>query len=143
MEESERMKFELRNLTDIKTVAPAFLNALGDYKMIAFYGEMGAGKTTFINGLLSEMAIEDHVSSPTFSIVNEYYSSSFGKVYHFDFYRIEDEMEALDIGVEEIFEEDAWCFIEWPEKIDNLLPENCVEVSIEIEKDVRIINLVL
>jgi len=137
------MKFELRNLTDIKTVAPAFLNALGDYKMIAFYGEMGAGKTTFINGLLSEMAIEDHVSSPTFSIVNEYYSSSFGKVYHFDFYRIEDEMEALDIGVEEIFEEDAWCFIEWPEKIDNLLPENCVEVSIEIEKDVRIINLVL
>jgi tRNA threonylcarbamoyladenosine biosynthesis protein TsaE len=137
------MKFELRNLTDIKTVAPAFLKALGNHKMIVFNGEMGAGKTTFINGLLSEMDIEDHVSSPTFSIVNEYYSPSFGKVYHFDFYRIENEMEALDIGVEEIFEEDAWCFMEWPEKIDNLLPENCVEVSIEIEKDVRIINLAL
>ena len=75
------MKFELRNLTDIKTVAPAFLKALGNHKMIAFNGEMGAGKTTFINGLLSEMDIEDHVSSPTFSIVNEYYSPSFGKVY--------------------------------------------------------------
>lgn len=137
------MRFVLKHLSDIEEVAPAFLKALGDRKMIAFHGEMGAGKTTFINGLLSQMSIEDHVSSPTFSIVNEYYSDSHGKVYHFDFYRIEDEMEALDIGVEEIFEEDAWCFMEWPEKIDNLIPSNCVSVYIEIENDVRIIKLEL
>ena len=99
------------------------------------------GKTTFINGLLKLMSIEDHVSSPTFSIVNEYFSRDFGKVYHFDFYRIENEMEALDIGVEEIFEENAYCFIEWPEKIDNLIPENCVSVHIELDNAVRIIHL--
>ena len=137
------MRFVLKHLSDIEEVAPAFLKALGNHKMIAFYGEMGAGKTTFINGLLSQMSIEDHVSSPTFSIVNEYYSESHGKVYHFDFYRIEDEIEALDIGVEEIFEEDAWCFMEWPEKIDNLIPSNCVSVYIEIENDARIIKLEL
>lgn len=137
------MRFVLEHLSDIERFAPEFLNTLRDRKMVAFHGQMGAGKTTFINGLLSEMAIEDHASSPTFSIVNEYFSSAYGKVYHFDFYRIEDEIEALDIGVEEIFEEDAWCFIEWPEKIDNLIPQNCVSVHIELDKDVRIIHIEL
>ncbi|MFT5820856.1 MAG: tRNA threonylcarbamoyladenosine biosynthesis protein TsaE [Crocinitomix sp.] len=137
------MRFVLSSLEDINKVAPEFIAALGDHKMVAFHGEMGAGKTTFINGLLGLMSIEDHVSSPTFSIVNEYFSKEFGKVYHFDFYRIEDEMEALDIGVEEIFDENAYCFIEWPEKIDNLIPENCVSVHIEVDNAVRIIHLEL
>lgn len=137
------MKFVLNKLMDIEKVVPDFLKALGDRKIIAFNGEMGAGKTTFIQGLLAYMSIEDHVSSPTFSIVNEYYSPKYGKVYHFDFYRIEDEFEALDIGVDEIFEENVYCFMEWPEKIANLLPENSVFVSIESINDVRIINLAL
>ena len=137
------MRFVLSNLEDIEKVAPQFIEALGDNKMVAFHGEMGAGKTTFINGLLSHMSIEDHTSSPTFSIVNEYHSSEFGKTYHFDFYRIEDEMEALDIGVEEIFEENAYCFMEWPERIHNLIPENCVSVHIELDNAVRIIHLEL
>ena len=135
------MRFVLNQLSDIEKVAPAFLAALGHQKMVAFHGNMGVGKTTFIKGLLSNMSVNDHVSSPTFSIVNEYYSDQYGKVYHFDFYRIQDEMEALDIGVEEIFEEDAYCFMEWPEKIDNLIPQNCVSVHIEQDNDVRIIQL--
>lgn len=135
------MKFVLRHLSDIEKVAPEFIAALDNRKMVAFNGEMGAGKTTFIKGLLAYMKIEDHVSSPTFSIVNEYRSPIYGKVYHFDFYRIEDETEALDIGVEEIFEENAYCFMEWPEKIHNLLPANCVSVNIELENNVRIIQL--
>ncbi len=136
------MKFELSHLSDIKKVVPEFLNALGASKIVAFYGEMGAGKTTFIKGLLDYMAIEDHASSPTFSIVNEYFSTRFGKVYHFDFYRILSEREALDIGIEEFFDDDnAYCFIEWPQKIHNLLPLNSVSVSIEVENEKRIIHL--
>ena len=92
---------------------------------------MGAGKTTFITGLMEYMGVVDHVSSPTFSIVNEYHSDDYGNIYHFDFYRLEDEDEALNIGIEEIFDENAWCFMEWPEKIDNLLPENTVSVYIK------------
>lgn len=135
------MKLEMNELADIPNTAVQFLKQVGEHKMFAFHGSMGAGKTTFITGLLSEMGINDHASSPTFSIVNEYFSPQYGKVYHFDFYRIEDEMEALDIGVEEIFEEDAYCFIEWPEKIDNLLPENCVSVYIESEINARTIHI--
>jgi tRNA threonylcarbamoyladenosine biosynthesis protein TsaE len=137
------MRFVLENLAEIQKIAPSFLAALGTNKIIAFQGEMGAGKTTFIQGLLAYMSIEDHVSSPTFSIVNEYYSEVYGKVYHFDFYRLNNETEALDIGIDEIFDEDAYCFMEWPSKIANLLPENTVFVSIESINDVRIINLAL
>jgi len=137
------MRFVLENLAEIEKIAPSFLAALGTNKIIAFQGEMGAGKTTFIQGLLAYMSIEDHVSSPTFSIVNEYYSKVYGKVYHFDFYRLNNETEALDIGVDEIFDENAYCFMEWPDKIANLLPENSVFVSIESINDVRIINLAL
>lgn len=137
------MRFEIDSLQALPEISERFIEALGSNKMIAFHGEMGAGKTTFINGLLQHMGIDDHASSPTFSIVNEYFSPNFGKVYHFDFYRIDDEMEALDIGVEEIFEEETWCFMEWPEKIDNLIPENCVSVCITVENERRIIQLEL
>jgi len=135
------MKFKLTQLSDIRKMVPTFFDALKGRKMIAFHGEMGVGKTTFISELLKYMGVEDSVSSPTFSIVNEYHSNSFGKIYHFDFYRINDAYEALDIGVEEIFEEDAYCFMEWPQKIDNLIPSDCVLVHIELDNDARIVNL--
>lgn len=135
------MEFRLDSVAAIKETAPAFIEALGANRQLAFYGEMGAGKTTFITGLMDYMGVEDHVSSPTFSIVNEYHSSVYGKIYHFDFYRLEKEEEALDIGVEEIFDEGNWCFMEWPERIDNLLPENCVSVNIKTENNIRIITL--
>lgn len=137
------MEFRLNSIEEIKEVAPYFLKALGEAKHLAFYGEIGAGKTTFITGLMKCMGVEDHVSSPTFSIVNEYQSNRYGKIYHFDFYRLEDEDEALNIGIEEIFEEESWCFMEWPEKINNLLPENTVFVRMTTEQDVRIISLEL
>lgn len=135
------MEFRLDSIAAIKEIAPAFIAALGTNKQLAFYGGMGAGKTTFITGLMAYMGVEDHVSSPTFSIVNEYHSSAYGKIYHFDFYRLEKEEEALDIGIEEIFDEGNWCFMEWPERIDNLLPENCVSVNIKTENNIRIITL--
>lgn len=135
------MRFEIKQLDDIPRVAAAFLKAIKPHKIFAFHGNMGVGKTTFISGLMHQMQIDDHVSSPTFSIVNEYYSNQYGKVYHFDFYRIEDEEEAYQIGVEEIFDEDAYCFIEWPERIDNLLPPDCVSVYIDLENDARIIQV--
>ncbi|WP_027420643.1 tRNA (adenosine(37)-N6)-threonylcarbamoyltransferase complex ATPase subunit type 1 TsaE [Crocinitomix catalasitica] len=135
------MQIRVPQLEDLPEASRIFLEQTKGHKSFAFYGSMGAGKTTFITAVLKEMQIEDHVSSPTFSIVNEYFSLSYGKVYHFDFYRIEDEMEAYDIGVEEIFEEDAYCFIEWPERIDNLLPEKCVNVNIHEENGCRIIEI--
>ena len=138
------MQIKVADIADLPRAVNVFMELTAGRKFFAFYAKMGAGKTTFITALLKEMGIEDHVSSPTFSIVNEYFSLSYGKVYHFDFYRLEDEMEAYDIGVEEIFEEDAYCFVEWPENIDNLLPENCVNVSIEeVENGCRIIEIEL
>jgi len=102
---------------------------------------MGAGKTTFINSILKIMGINDHSSSPTFSIVNEYLSDQHGTVYHFDFYRIENEIEALDIGLEDLIYADDYCFMEWPEKIENLLPQHTVNVTITIENNCRILEI--
>ena len=102
---------------------------------------MGVGKTTFINAILLELGIKDHTSSPTFSIVNEYLSETFGTVYHFDFYRIKDETEALDIGIEDFIYGEEFCFMEWPSKIENLLPENSVTIKISIENNCRILDI--
>lgn len=98
-------------------------------RTLLFYAEMGVGKTTLIKELVKQLDSKDVVSSPTFSLVNEYDSPS-GSIFHFDLYRIEDEMEVMDIGFEEYLETEAWIFIEWPEKIPNLLPENTQEVRI-------------
>lgn len=102
-------------------------------KTIAFYGAMGAGKTTLIKAIVKALGGTDEVSSPTFGLVNEYHSKN-GQVmaYHFDFYRLDDEMEALDMGIEEYFYSDQWIFMEWPEKIPSLLPENITKLKIEI-----------
>lgn len=137
------MQIKIENLKQLKQAAKTFLTLLKENNIFAFYGEMGAGKTTFINALLDEMGIEDHSSSPTFSIINEYYSPQFGAVYHFDFYRINDEMEALDIGVEDIIYGNDCCFMEWPSKIENLLPQNTVNVKISVEDECRILDVQL
>jgi len=110
---------------ELDTVAKQLLEELKDLKLKVwrFDGEMGAGKTTLIRHLMKAMEVQDHVSSPTFSIVNEYLATKEGTIYHFDFYRIEDENEAFDIGTEEYLYSGNWCFIEWAERIENLLPD--------------------
>jgi len=135
------MQIKINSLEDLASGAKDFLKAIAKNRSFAFYGEMGAGKTTFINALMKQMDIEDHSSSPTFSIVNEYFSPTFGPVFHFDFYRLEDEMEALDIGVEDILYNNNFCFMEWPERIENLLPENTVKVTVTVHNNCRLINV--
>lgn len=133
------MKLTAETVENIEDVAFSLCSYLKDVKIkfVIFSGEMGVGKTTLINSVLKHMDVQDHTSSPTFSIVNEYFSVNYGSIYHFDFYRIKDDNEALDIGVEEIFEEDAYCFIEWPERIQNLLPDKIVRVNIQLEGTTR------
>lgn len=101
-------------------------------KIVLFYGEMGAGKTTLIKEICKELEIEDVANSPTFSLVNEYHTANSEVVYHFDFYRIEDENEAYDIGIEDYFYADAWCLIEWPQNIENLLPLESTEIHLSV-----------
>ena len=137
------MQLRIENLSEIEQAARQFLELTKGYTIFAFEGEMGAGKTTFITAVLTEMGIEDHSSSPTFSIVNEYLSPMYGTVFHFDFYRIENEIEALDIGVEDIIYGDDFCFMEWPSKIENLLPQNTVKVNISVENNCRILDIQL
>lgn len=123
---------KVHSLKEINKAAHELLNLLNNKRVIAFFGEMGAGKTTFIKAICKALGVSDAVISPTFSIVNEYQSSSHGTIYHFDFYRIENIEEAYDFGYEEYFYSQNYCFIEWPEKIKGLLPENTVSVKIEI-----------
>lgn len=137
------MEYLLSNLQKLPSVASQFLTDLGHKKIFAFEAEMGTGKTTFILALLRAMGIENPEGSPTYSLVNSYESPMYGKVFHFDLYRIQDEEEAYDIGIEEmLYENSAYCFIEWAENIKNLLPLNTVFVSMKInENGERIIKI--
>ena len=117
-------------LTELESVAKALLEATQG-RIFLFYGKMGVGKTTLIKMIAKVLGVTDTVSSPTFSLVNEYRTTSQEIVYHFDFYRINSEVEALDMGIEEYFDSKAFCLIEWPEKIKNLLPLDAVSVYIE------------
>jgi len=101
-------------------------------KTLLFYGEMGVGKTSLIKEICKQLGVLDTISSPTFSLVNEYQTKSNEKVYHFDFYRIEDEEEALDMGIDDYFYNNEWCLIEWPENIENLLPLDAVRIQLTI-----------
>ncbi|MBL4623894.1 MAG: tRNA (adenosine(37)-N6)-threonylcarbamoyltransferase complex ATPase subunit type 1 TsaE [Flavobacteriales bacterium] len=114
---------------------------LTDEKVFAFFGEMGVGKTTLIKKIIKALEAEEEGSSPTFSIVNEYFSPTVGIIYHFDFYRIESEEEAYDIGYEDYVYSGNYCFIEWPEKIANLLPPTYVRVIIKDQESKRVITL--
>jgi tRNA threonylcarbamoyladenosine biosynthesis protein TsaE len=131
--EGSRMTFHEVRQDDLVEVAEAFLQRAGDCPVWVFYGEMGSGKTTFIKTLCARMGVKDAMSSPTFSIVNEYRVGGEKKIYHFDFYRIKNEEEAYDIGSEEYFYSGDLCFIEWPEKIPSLIPTEHAEVSIAVE----------
>ena len=125
-----RVTFSLDSIDD---AARKVLDLL-DSKTVLFYGEMGVGKTTFISALVKALGGTDDVSSPTFSLVNEYRVEG-GKVYHFDMYRIDDPVEALDIGIEDYLSSGEWIFIEWPEKIDVLLPELSVKTHMKLAKN--------
>lgn len=129
------MTIEIRSLAEIPNAALDFIERVGHRKVFAFQAEMGAGKTTFITALLKAMGIEDPDGSPTYSLVNSYDSPMYGRIYHFDFYRIDDIEEAFDIGVEEMLYDDAICFIEWPEKISEILPDNVIWSYIRVNED--------
>lgn len=116
-------------------IAKEVLGLVGQHKVFAVYGELGAGKTTFIKAVGKVIGVNDPMSSPTFSIANEYATKSGGRFLHFDFYRIESERDAVDVGLEEYFESGDYCFIEWPEKIPSLLPESYVKIQIVVQPD--------
>ena len=121
------------NIVGINSIAKEILQTV-DSKVLLFYGELGVGKTTLIGEILKELGCSGNVSSPTFSIVNEYNVKD-GLVYHFDFFRIENEEEVYDIGFEDYLNSNNWIFIEWPEKIESLLPDHVNEVRLEKEQD--------
>jgi len=114
------------------------------HKIVLFYGDMGVGKTTLIKEIVKQLGVLDTVSSPTFSLVNEYHTKNNEKVYHFDFYRIDNEEEAMDMGIEEYFYSDSWCLVEWPNKVENLLPLKSVIVTITTtnnqQRTIEIVN---
>jgi tRNA threonylcarbamoyladenosine biosynthesis protein TsaE len=122
----------IKNLHDLPQAAEALLDRLAGRRLVAFYGPMGAGKTTLIRALCEQLGVEDNVNSPTFSIVNEYHTPAGERIFHFDFYRIERPEEVFDMGYEEYFYSGDRCLIEWPEKVEGLLPEETVQVVIEV-----------
>ena len=127
---------KIESLETIRQTAHAFISQMDDRTVFAFHGNMGAGKTTFIKAICEELGVEDVINSPTFAIINEYRSDTTGElIYHFDFYRINKLSEAEDIGTEDYFYSGALCFIEWPEKIEELLPGDVVHVTITEEAD--------
>ena len=129
------MTITIKDITGLADAAQEFIAQMGDNKIFAFYGSMGAGKTTFVKALCEAMGVTDTVNSPTFAIVNEYDTPSGRPIYHFDFYRIMRLGEVYDMGYEDYFYGRGLCFIEWPELIEELLPEDTVRVNIEEQPD--------
>nr|WP_297168886.1 tRNA (adenosine(37)-N6)-threonylcarbamoyltransferase complex ATPase subunit type 1 TsaE [uncultured Dysgonomonas sp.] len=133
---------EIKSLDNIADAAAEFIKQMGDNTVFAFHGEMGAGKTTFIKAICEKLGVDDVINSPTFAIVNEYRSNSGELIYHFDFYRINKEEEAFDFGYEDYFFSGSLCFIEWPERIESLLPHDTIHVTVkEIENGSRIAEI--
>jgi ATPase, YjeE family len=130
------MEIKIQSLETIQEAAKQFVQAMGDNTVFAFYGKMGAGKTTFIKAVCEELGVKDVITSPTFAIINEYRSDIADElIYHFDFYRIKKLSEVYDMGYEDYFFSGAVCFIEWPELIEELLPGDVVKVNIDEEAD--------
>jgi tRNA threonylcarbamoyladenosine biosynthesis protein TsaE len=132
---------KITDIEHIREAAREFINQIGDRRVFAFYGKMGAGKTTFVKAICEELGVEDVITSPTFAIINEYsinvQRSTFNvqRIFHFDFYRIKKLEEVYDMGYEDYFYSGALCFIEWPELIEEILPEDTVRVSISEQED--------
>lgn len=132
------MKHEIviRNLQDLPRAAREFISEIGDHSLIALYAPMGAGKTTFTSAVCAAKGVpESEISSPTFAIVNEYHTDAGERIYHFDFYRITKDAEALDIGLYDYLDSGALCIMEWPENIEDLLPEETLKVRITVAED--------
>ncbi|MFA7583803.1 MAG: tRNA (adenosine(37)-N6)-threonylcarbamoyltransferase complex ATPase subunit type 1 TsaE [Proteiniphilum sp.] len=129
------MQIEITDLKNIRKAAGTFLTEMGNNKVFAFYGSMGAGKTTFIKALCEEMGVTETVSSPTFAIINEYRDKTGTPLFHFDFYRINKLEEAFDFGYEDYFYSGNLCFIEWPELVESILPENAVKITIRVTNE--------
>ncbi len=125
------MHLTLSSISDLSSSASAIINYAENQKIFLFYGDMGAGKTTLIKTLCEHLAVDEPVTSPTFSIVNEYKAGT-KTIFHFDFYRLKNQTEALDLGYEEYFYSGAYCFVEWPEKIPDLLPDHYIRVQISV-----------
>jgi tRNA threonylcarbamoyladenosine biosynthesis protein TsaE len=147
------MEIKIQDLEHIREAAREFISHIGERRVFAFYGKMGAGKTTFVKAICEELGVQDVITSPTFAIVNEYGTPSNspclggdqksslsredlgGSIYHFDFYRIKKLEEVYDMGFEDYFYSGALCFIEWPELIEDILPDDAVRVSITEQED--------
>ena len=137
-----KMEIRVENIQSLAAAAQKFVDEMGKNRVFAFYGKMGAGKTTFIKFICEALGVEDVVTSPTFAIVNEYVDGNGEPVYHFDFYRIKNLREACDIGCEEYFYSGYPCFIEWPELVEELLPEDTISVHVEVlENEARRITV--
>lgn len=129
------------SLIDLPEIAKKIITSVKS-KTLLFYGEMGVGKTTLIKEICKQLNVNDTITSPTFSLVNEYHTTKLEKVFHFDFYRIKDENEVLDIGIEDYFYSKNWCLIEWPENIENLLPLDAIVLELkELDNGTRNIQL--
>jgi tRNA threonylcarbamoyladenosine biosynthesis protein TsaE len=131
----------VNSIDDLPKAADLFCSEIGNNKVFLFYGEMGAGKTSFIKEICAKLGVKQEVTSPTFAIVNEYVAATVPLIYHFDFYRIEKKTEIFDIGFEEYLDSGALTFIEWPEKLEDLLPQEFIKVSIYVvDQSTRIIR---
>ena len=137
------MEIKIQDIDHIREAAREFIEHIGEHRVFAFYGKMGAGKTTFVKAICEELGVDDVITSPTFAIINEYttahqpsdISIQTSTIYHFDFYRIKKLEEVYDMGYEDYFYSGALCFIEWPELIEEILPDDAIRVSITEQED--------
>ena len=136
------MTIRIDSIEHIHEAASQFINEMGSNRLFAFYGKMGAGKTTFIKAVCEQLGVTDVINSPTFAIVNEYLDGHGDPIYHFDFYRIKRPAEVMDIGFEDYIASDCLCFMEWPELIGEYLPEETVKVQIEeMDDGTRVLSM--
>jgi tRNA threonylcarbamoyladenosine biosynthesis protein TsaE len=133
-----QLKLVCENVHSLDSAANLILNTFSENRVFALFGKMGAGKTTFIKALCRRLNVKDIVNSPTFAIVNEYLNTDGESIYHFDFYRLKKESEAIDIGYEEYVYSGCYCFMEWPEMIENLLPKGYVSIRLETDDETEV-----